>query len=100
MARAKKTQVSGKAAEQVDSNATTISELPDKENRASNEQVTFSSRVEKAAFVIKKNPRTMSKKSGLVLPVLKVLKDLKKGNYADKIQKGEKMFKLKLKSRP
>jgi flagellar biosynthesis component FlhA len=36
-----------------------------------------------------KKPKTMSRKAGLVFPVIRVLKNLKRGKYALKIQKGE-----------
>lgn len=87
----KKTQP--QSVDRVNSDASTMSGITDKENRASNEQsVSFSSRVTTSKEQgVKKKPRTLSKKSGLILPALKIYQSLKKGNYADKIGKGKKV---------
>lgn len=92
MAKSKKNQTSAKnVVERRDSDASTISELPDKENTQDNEQVAFSSRSIENAKTVKK-PRSLAKKSGLVLPVFQILKTMKKGHYADKIQKGKHLY--------
>jgi hypothetical protein len=91
MAKGKKIQTSAKNVERRSSDASTISELPDKENQQDNEQSTFSSRATKGGKTVKKIPRSLSKKSGLVLPVFQILKTMKSGNYADLVQKGKKL---------
>jgi histone H2A len=63
-----------------------------KENEPANEQVNFGSRNAKDRIAIKKKPQTLSKKAGLVLPAIKVLKALKRGSYADVIQKGAAVY--------
>lgn len=56
--------------------------------------IQFQSRVDTQSRVpMKKKAKTLSKKSGLVMPVLKVLKDLKRGKYAANVQKGENFYK-------
>ena len=73
----------------VSSNASTTI---DKENQPQNSQTTFSSRNTKGATATKKTPRSLSKKANLVLPAFMILKKLKRGNYADKIQKGAGIY--------
>jgi hypothetical protein len=58
------------------------------ENQAEGSGVTFVSRREKS--IRKKNPQSMSKKAGLDLPVLKIFRQLRNGNYAKKVHKGKK----------
>ena len=87
MAKAKKAEA-GKVAH-VSSNE---SSKVDKENRPENSQATFASRNPMNTTAVKKPPRTLSKKSNLVLPAFQILKRLKKGNYADKVQKGAGVY--------
>lgn len=59
----------------------------DDENQDSEEEVVFQSR--NPTPLPKKKPRTLSQKAGLQLPVLKIYRQLRKGNYADRIQIGK-----------
>ena len=86
MARAKKTVAKKEAkVESISSDASTSEVI-----KSENIQIKFSSRESK--YTPKKTKRSMSKKAGLVLPVLQILKKLKEGNYADKVQKGAGVY--------
>ena len=90
MAKAKKQKNEQKKAAEVErrlSSTSTSSDVSEKENEP---PVTFVSRSTTPAVPAKK-PRSLSKKAGLVLPVIDFYKRLRKGNYADKIQKGKKI---------
>ena len=73
----------------VSSNASAIDK--GKENQPENSQMTFPSRNPKTTTT-KRIQRSMSTKAGLVFPAFKILKMLKKGNYADKVQKGAGVY--------
>jgi histone H2A len=84
MAKAKKAGSS--KAESVPS--TSSARETNKENINDNAPAIFAAR----KIISKKNPRSLSKKSGLTMPALDTLKKLKRGNYADKIQKGAAVY--------
>jgi histone H2A len=65
-----------------------ITEEKDDDSFASN--VTFTSRSSNDR--IKKKPRSMSKKAGLVFPAFQFYRMLKKGNYANIIRKGAGIY--------
>lgn len=61
--------------------------MDDENQEDSEEEVVFQSR--NPTPLPKKKPRTLSQKAGLQLPVLKIYRQLRKGNYADRIQIGK-----------